>query len=523
MNLTLRRTRLLAREPGDLVGWANEGPAGVRAARRARLRTLLIALGMPTDGDTSELVGATASALATGRTDELWLAMAVLTATMPDHLAVIRAVRTARLDGPLAALDEALHSGAMRLYRQHSPELEHCEVEVITGQVVVDVNNTAKSEFATGIQRVARETARRWHRDHHPLFVGWHQDRPALLRLLPPELRRALYGIEPGELPERRGRAVLVPWRCEYVLPELIAELDRVGALHALFRFSGNPSAAIGFDCVPLTVPETVAAEPVVIGFAAKLASLAHVGRLATISGGAAREYGGWRSMLAGTGLPGPEISTIPLPVYSEPPTLAAIEAARRDFLIAGMPMVLVVGSHEPRKNHLAILQAAELLWRDKVRFSLLFLGGNAWNSGRFQHRLQALQTAGRPVDMLTAVSDEQLWAAYRIARCSVFPSLNEGFGLPVAESLASGTPVVTSNFGSMHEIAQYGGALLVDPRNDHDIANAMRKLILDDDLHSALADQARERPTRTWDEYAYETWAYLVDGDRAFEPADAR
>lgn len=67
------------------------------------------------------------------------------------------------------------------------------------------------------------------------------------------------------------------------------------------------------------------------------------------------------------------------------------------------------------------------------------------------KRRLAELQAGHRPVQAITALSDDLLWAAYRLARFTLLPSFNESFGLPVAESLASGTtPVVTSDFGSM-------------------------------------------------------------------------
>jgi glycosyltransferase involved in cell wall biosynthesis len=113
-------------------------------------------------------------------------------------------------------------------------------------------------------------------------------------------------------------------------------------------------------------------------------------------------------------------------------------------------------------------------------------------------------------------VRDEDLWNAYRTARFTVFPSLHEGFGLPVAESLAVGTPAITSSFGSTAEVAADGGTLLVDPRDDADLTAAMRRLLTDADLVQDLAAAAAARPRRTWDDYARESWAQLV-------PATAR
>ncbi|MGJ0223705.1 hypothetical protein ACQUZK_09920, partial [Streptococcus pyogenes] len=85
--------------------------------------------------------------------------------------------------------------------------------------------------------------------------------------------------------------------------------------------------------------------------------------------------------------------------VEAAEPTPEDHEAARARFVVGHLPLVLVVGSHEPRKNHLAVLHAAELLWRQGVEFSLSFVGGNAWGSDAFTRRLSDLQRIGRPVD----------------------------------------------------------------------------------------------------------------------------
>jgi glycosyltransferase involved in cell wall biosynthesis len=233
--------------------------------------------------------------------------------------------------------------------------------------------------------------------------------------------------------------------------------------------------------------------------------------RVSTISRAAAVEYGGWRTMLASVGAAGPEISADLLPAEVPDTTPADLESARAQLLRPGMPMVLCVGTHEPRKNHLALLHAAELLWREGIEFSLVLVGGRSWNDWRFREALAAAQARNRPVETVTTMGDEVLWAAYRLARFLIFPSLNEGYGLPVAEALACGTPAVTSAYGSMAEIAADGGALLVDPRDDGSIAAAMRTLLTDDDAHRQLAAAARARPARSWDDYARDVWTTLT------------
>jgi glycosyltransferase involved in cell wall biosynthesis len=98
-------------------------------------------------------------------------------------------------------------------------------------------------------------------------------------------------------------------------------------------------------------------------------------------------------------------------------------------------------------------------------------------------------------------VDDAALLGLYQRCTALVFPSLHEGFGLPVVEAMATGTPVVTSTTTSMPEVAGEGNALLVDPREPEQIAHAMRRLAGDAALWSDLAQRglARSR-VFTWE-----------------------
>ena len=97
-------------------------------------------------------------------------------------------------------------------------------------------------------------------------------------------------------------------------------------------------------------------------------------------------------------------------------------------------------------------------------------------------------------------------------AEASSLLSGEKATALTMAESLSSGTPVITSDFGSMREIASGGGALLVNPRRDHELADALRRLLLDKSLRDRLARAAARTAQRSWDEYAAESWAYFVE-----------
>lgn len=465
-----------------------------------RLAEVARALGRPTPAPASrprELVTAAAQVLDLADRAHVWLALGALSGVLPEDRTVVRTVRECELDGPGA------------LWRQvtaaSTPTSMAASVRVLTEQTIVDVNHTVATDLATGIQRVARETVHRW-AQHHPIrAVAWTDGFMGLRDLTAAERDRVL----PPGTPADEGH-IVVPWRSIVLVPELAAEHGRSDRLLALARYSGNRTGVIGFDCVPLTSAETTA-EGFAAVFFGNLAAVRHFDRIAAISEAAATEYEGWRRMLGAVGSAGPQVGAVSLPAQAEEPTSGDLADARQRFVIPGLPLVLVVGSHEPRKNHLAILHAAEKRWRAGDRFSLTFVGGNSWGSAGFTKRLEELQRLGRPVETASRVPDRLLWAAYRLARVTVFPSLNEGFGLPVAESLASGTPVITSNYGSMQEIAQDGGALLVNPRDDDAIEDALRRVLADDVLHADLVAAAHARPRRTWDEYAAEVWDHLT------------
>jgi alpha-1,3-rhamnosyl/mannosyltransferase len=142
---------------------------------------------------------------------------------------------------------------------------------------------------------------------------------------------------------------------------------------------------------------------------------------------------------------------------------------------------VLAVGTLEPRKNLRRTIEAAR-----RVGLELRIVGDRGWGD------------VEPGVGWLGRVGDDELARLYRGARCLVYPSLYEGFGIPVAEALACGTPVVTSRQSAMTEVAQ-GKAVLVDPEDVASIA--------------AGIEEAIERPVDgfsppTWDDAADATLA---------------
>ena len=165
---------------------------------------------------------------------------------------------------------------------------------------------------------------------------------------------------------------------------------------------------------------------------------------------------------------------------------------------------VLAVGTLEPRKNLPRLVSAyAALAPEIKTAHPLVIVGGSGWRTGE---TLTALRSLGDRCELLGHVPDAELVELYR--RCAVFcyPSLQEGFGLPVLEAMAAGAAVVTSNTSSLPEVG--GDAVVyVDPVSVAEITSALRGLLADPDERARIGAHARTRAQRfSWDAFAAQT-----------------
>ncbi len=175
-------------------------------------------------------------------------------------------------------------------------------------------------------------------------------------------------------------------------------------------------------------------------------------------------------------------------------------------------PYLLYVGSERPRKNLGALLRAFALVKQQGTPFHSLTLlkVGPAGRSDTF--RKVTWEEACRlgieyDIQFVENISDQELAVIYSNAIALVFPSLYEGFGLPVVEAMACGCPVITSNVSSLPEIAG-SAALLVDPCNSEAIAEAIRSVILDSTTRTHLRDQGLLRARDfSWDKTAQATF----------------
>ncbi len=160
-------------------------------------------------------------------------------------------------------------------------------------------------------------------------------------------------------------------------------------------------------------------------------------------------------------------------------------------------PYVLYVGSERPRKNLRNLLAAfAALKKSGAFRMLKLVKVGSPGRSDAFRSdTMEAIRALGleNEVIFLGEVSDHELAECYASASALVYPSLYEGFGLPVVEAMSCGCPVITSNVSSLPEGAG-DAALLVDPHDVADLHKAMERLLTNEGLRRDLIGKGLER-----------------------------
>jgi glycosyltransferase involved in cell wall biosynthesis len=203
-----------------------------------------------------------------------------------------------------------------------------------------------------------------------------------------------------------------------------------------------------------------------------------------------------------------PRVSVIHEGVSHEfflPPEPGGLTELNGNFSV-DRPFILAVGKISPRKNLDAIIRALDRI-RDQSPHHLVLVGGDGWDHETVRRQAGSLGLTDR-VHFLGYLSDESLRALYARAAVFVYPSLFEGFGLPVLEAMAAGCPVITSTVSSLPEVAG-AAAVLVNPYEVGEIAEALAMLCLDEGQAQRYSDRGVERArTFTWEKCAREVAA---------------
>jgi glycosyltransferase involved in cell wall biosynthesis len=188
----------------------------------------------------------------------------------------------------------------------------------------------------------------------------------------------------------------------------------------------------------------------------------------------------------------------------------AAVAAEPRTAEVHALrPFLLCVGNRKPHKNLVAAVDALAELRRDDPALRLVIAGARFPEGDGVGDRARELGVADAVVE-LDACGDAELRALYGAAECLVFPSLFEGFGLPVLEAMAAGLPAVVSSRGPLPEVAGDAG-VVVDPRAPGAIAAAVRRLRAEPRFRAECVARGRARAgAMTWAHTAERTGAVL-------------
>lgn len=163
------------------------------------------------------------------------------------------------------------------------------------------------------------------------------------------------------------------------------------------------------------------------------------------------------------------------------------------------------VGTIEPRKNQLALLNAFDVLAETDPNIALVLVGGAGWYYNQLSQQMIKSPNRDR-IYLIGYVDRADMPALYNLAEVFVYPSIYEGFGLPLVEALACGRPIITSNISALPEIVGDAG-LLVSPNDQNQLSQAIRKLLEDKDLATEIRQKALIRAKEfSWHKTAEQT-----------------
>jgi glycosyltransferase involved in cell wall biosynthesis len=390
--------------------------------------------------------------------------------------------------------------------------------------IYVAAGDTARNPFRSGIQTTVRRLVAELGSSHaaRARVAYWNRHMSALhslprkfsLGLAAEPLRRApslsltqkltaIPGWFPGRQDDRiplhrhplhRG-ALRGAW---LLLPELLYGHRRTERFIAYARRHGMRIAAIFYDAIPVQHPE-FSPPGLTDRHLGYMRELSKIDLLLPISETAA---GAWHNVMEREGLLSPAVKILPLAAEFTgaprplKPRLAQMGAVR----------ALCLSTVEPRKNHRSLCAALETIADagGTLPFELDLVGARDPAADDLAETVA--EVVGRFADQVRwhdAVDSSTLRRFFDQCDFTVYPSVVEGFGLPILESLWLARPCVCANFGVMAEHARGGGCLTVDVRDPAALAAATRQLATDSSLRHRLAHEAIRRPLKTWREYA--------------------
>ncbi|MFZ4071371.1 MAG: glycosyltransferase, partial [Caulobacterales bacterium] len=375
------------------------------------------------------------------------------------------------------------------------------------GKIFFWVDHTGRYDGNSGVQRVVRNLSRAMlERGCNVVFVSWsptefaivRSDDASILNLgrfhgpqVPPQERAG----EPLHLNEVDEGDLAGAW---LIVPEVThGSPDQTQDWIAYARAHQMRTCVIFHDLIPILQDGYGELRDLHARYAQQLALVDLVIPVSEYAGDTLRTY---------------YARDMRLPYSELPEIVAALNgesfAGHDRPLLAELPerpiQIASLGTIEPRKNQVGVVRAFNRLChrRPDLDLRLSFVG--------HLHPAVAVEfkklVASNPrVEWLGYISDQTLTELYERTHFTIFASVEEGYGLPLAESLWFGRPAICADFGPMAEIAASGGCLTIDTRSDDALEKALERMAIDEDLRKSLAQEAKARKFRTWDNHAEE------------------
>jgi glycosyltransferase involved in cell wall biosynthesis len=379
--------------------------------------------------------------------------------------------------------------------------------------IYLDVTSACLSPLNTGVKRMQRFLHSRLcgRADYQPVvwqsFLKSYRT-PTLrdLHLLESPFKGAPVGIAlydsflPGFWRDAKeslsDRRLLMRWPATMskddllLVPDLLWD-NRGGFFAKPFPY-GVKKIAIFHDAISITVPGQSRLDAV--GCARGIRALSRFDRVVCLSRTAEKDlHDCWKEQ----GCDPVPTEVLPWPVPFELPRPETTLPTKSEE-------ILYVARLEKRKNHLVLLDACERLWNEGMRFRLRLIGCKSYPiwTWRVLNRIHSLKERGRDLVWMPHVSDAVLHEAYKACSFTVFPSVAEGFGLPVLESLWHGRPVLCNSEGAVGELAEGGGCHMVDANNPVKLAGGIQSLFEDGVTYNRLRQECIQRKMLSWSDY---------------------
>lgn len=397
------------------------------------------------------------------------------------------------------------------------------------GTIYYYIDATRSYNGNTGIQRVVRQLARSlqelglrlvpvvWGGADEALKPARPKDLIHLARWSGPTADAWAGWVEPGR---QDGNA----W---FIMPELPLNLTPEEQQHLVdfTRARGIQSCAIFFDAIPWKMRDVYPPAFANAQFA-YMKVLAGYDRVLPISEYSAHDL----ISLLGVELDRPqslENRIVPRPLAGEFRSQQRVTDAG-DEADPETVSILAVGTVEPRKNHELLLRAFKAARQKSGKhLRLTIAGGSASFDMELPSRVRASVDGDPDIEWREGLDDETLVGLYAAADFTVYASVEEGFGLPILESLWNGKPCICAGFGAMAEVGVGGGCLMVDVCDETALADAIVRLADDPTYRHSLKREALSRRFKTWRDYAIDVGSELLaatapaTGSRELMPAE--